>query len=61
VTAHRRCIGGSGKAPGKQDGSIDHLGEGRGGRQTEAARGEVDDDGGAPLVNGGKGPAHEHQ
>jgi hypothetical protein len=23
--------------------------------------GEVDDDGGAPVINGGKGPAHEHQ
>jgi hypothetical protein len=43
VAAHRRWIGGRGKAPGKQDGSIDHLGEGRGGRedrspwQTDAA------------------------
>jgi hypothetical protein len=23
--------------------------------------GEVDDDGGAPVINGGKGPTHEHQ
>jgi hypothetical protein len=23
--------------------------------------GEVDDDGGAPVVNGGKGPVQEHQ
>jgi hypothetical protein len=43
VAAHRRWTRGRGKAPGKQDGSIDHLGEGRGGRedrspwQTEAA------------------------
>jgi hypothetical protein len=33
VAAHRRRIGGRGKAPRKQDGSIDHLGEGRGGRE----------------------------
>jgi hypothetical protein len=33
VAAHRWWIGGRGKAPGKQDGSIDHLGEGRGGRE----------------------------
>jgi hypothetical protein len=31
--AHRRRVRGGGKAPRKQDGPIDHLGEGRGGRE----------------------------
>jgi hypothetical protein len=38
VAAHWWWIGGRGKAPGKQDGSIDHLGEGRGGREDRSPR-----------------------
>jgi hypothetical protein len=38
VAAHRRWTGGRGKAPGKQHGSIDHLGEGRGGREDRSPR-----------------------
>jgi hypothetical protein len=38
VMAHRRQVRGGEKAPGKQDGSIDHLGEGRGGREGRSPR-----------------------
>jgi hypothetical protein len=63
VGAHQRWIEARGKAPGKQDGSIDHLGEGRGGqenrspRQTKAAAERLM----TTMVNGDKGPTHEHQ
>jgi hypothetical protein len=38
VMAHQRWIRGGGKAPGKQDGSVKHLGEGRGGREGRSPR-----------------------
>jgi hypothetical protein len=38
VMAHRRWTGGWVGAQGKQDGSVKHLGEGRGGRENRSPR-----------------------
>jgi hypothetical protein len=38
VMAHRRWIRGGVKAPGKKNGSVKHLGEGQGGRESRSPR-----------------------
>jgi hypothetical protein len=38
VMAHRRRVRGGEKAPGKQDGSVKHLGKGRDGREGRSPR-----------------------
>jgi hypothetical protein len=38
VMAHRRWVRGGEKAPGKQDGSVKHLGEGQDGREGRSPR-----------------------